>query len=80
MAHGIRRKVRASYGVATTGIAGPSGATAHKPVGLTFLGVAWEGGVQVRRVIYAGDRVAVRDRAAHGALWLLFDHLQRWSP
>ena len=77
MAHGIRRRSRSTYGVATTGIAGPTGATPHKPVGLTFMGVAWEGGVQVKRVIYPGDRSAVRDRAAHGALWLLYDHLRR---
>jgi nicotinamide-nucleotide amidase len=79
MAHGIRRVARATYGVATTGIAGPTGASAHKPVGLTFVGVAWEGGVQVKRVIYPGDRPAIRDRAAHGALWLLFDQMRRRS-
>jgi nicotinamide mononucleotide (NMN) deamidase PncC len=77
MAHGIRRAAQATYGVATTGIAGPTGASAHKPVGLAFIGVAWEGGVQVKRVIYPGERAAIRDRAAHGALWLLFDHLRR---
>jgi nicotinamide-nucleotide amidase len=77
MAHGIRRRAKATYGIATTGIAGPGGATPHKPVGLTFIGVAWEGGSQVRRVIYPGDRGAIRDRAAHGALWLLYDHLRR---
>jgi nicotinamide-nucleotide amidase len=77
MAHGVRRRAQATYGVATTGIAGPGGATPQKPVGLTFIGVAWEGGSQIRRVIYPGDRHAVRDRAAHGALWLLYDHLRR---
>jgi nicotinamide-nucleotide amidase len=77
MAHGIRRRAKATYGVATTGIAGPGGATPHKPVGLTFLGLAWEGGSQVRRVIYPGERGAIRDRAAHGALWLLYDYLRR---
>jgi nicotinamide-nucleotide amidase len=77
MAHGIRRRAKATYGLATTGIAGPTGATPHKPVGLTFIGVAWEGGVQVKRLIYTGDRDAIRERAAHGVLWLLFDRLSR---
>lgn len=77
MAHGARRKVGATYGLATTGIAGPGGGTPHKPVGLVFIGVAWEGGSQIRRVIYPGDRAAIRDRAAHGALWLLHDRLAR---
>lgn len=77
MAHGIRRRCNATYGLATTGIAGPAGGTPHKPVGLTFIGVAWEGGSQIRRVMYAGDRAAIRDRAAHGVLWLLHDRLLR---
>ena len=77
MAHGARRKVGATYGVATTGIAGPGGGTPHKPVGLVFIGVAWDGGSQIKRVIHAGDRSAIRDRAAHGALWLLHDRLSR---
>jgi len=77
MAHGARRKVGATYGLATTGIAGPGGGTPHKPVGLAFIGAAWDGGSQIRRVIYPGDRSAIRDRAAHGALWLLHDRLSR---
>lgn len=77
MAHGIRRRCNATYGLATTGIAGPAGGTPHKPVGLTFIGVAWEGGSQIRRVVYAGHRAAIRDRAAHGVLWLLYDRLLR---
>jgi len=77
MAHGIRRRAKATYGLATTGIAGPSGATPHKPVGLTFIGVAWEGGVQVKRLIYTGDRHTIRERAAHGVIWLLHDLLSR---
>jgi nicotinamide-nucleotide amidase len=80
MAHGIRRRAGATYGLATTGIAGPGGGTPHKPVGLTFIGVAWEGGSQIKRVNYAGDRSTIRDRAAHGALWLLHDRLARSQP
>lgn len=77
MAHGIRRRANATYGMATTGIAGPSGATPQKPVGLVFIGVAWDGGSQIKRVMYGGDRAAIRDRAAHGAVWLLHDRLAR---
>jgi nicotinamide-nucleotide amidase len=77
MAHGVRRSVGSTYGVAATGVAGPGGGTAQKPVGLVFLGVAWEGGSQVKRVLYAGDRAAIRDRASHGALWMLCDRLAR---
>jgi nicotinamide-nucleotide amidase len=79
MAHGIRRRAKSTWGLATTGIAGPSGATPHKPVGLTFIGVAWEGGVQVKRLIYTGDRHTIRERAAHGVIWLLHDRITRDS-
>lgn len=77
MAHGIRRRAKATYGIATTGIAGPGGGTPHKPVGLTFIGVAWEGGVQVKRIIFPGDRATIRARASHTAVWLLYDQLRR---
>ncbi len=77
MAHGARRRTGATWGISTTGIAGPTGATPRKPVGLVFLGVAWEGGADVRRVRYRGDRDVVRERAAWGALWMLYDRLAR---
>ena len=77
MAHGARRKLGATYGLATTGVAGPGGGTPHKPVGLVFIGVAWDGGSQIKRVIHSGDRWIIRDRSAHGALWLLHDRLLR---
>ena len=80
MAHGIRRRANATYGIATTGVAGPGGGTPQKPVGLVFLGVAWDGGSQIKRVMYPGDRAAIRDRAAHGAVWLLHDRLARTHP
>ncbi|HKW15023.1 MAG TPA: CinA family nicotinamide mononucleotide deamidase-related protein [Candidatus Krumholzibacteria bacterium] len=79
MAHGIRRRAKATWGLATTGIAGPTGATPHKPVGLTFIGVAWDGGVQVKRLIYTGDRHTIRERAAHGVIWLLHDRMAQLS-
>ena len=75
MAHGMRRAVGATYGVATTGIAGPTGGSAKKPVGLCYLGLAWDGGCHVKRVRYRGARDTVRLRATHGALWLLYDHM-----
>jgi nicotinamide-nucleotide amidase len=79
MAHGIRRRAKATWGLATTGIAGPTGATPHKPIGLTFIAVAWEGGVQAKRLIYTGDRPTIRERAAHGVIWLLHDRITRDS-
>jgi nicotinamide-nucleotide amidase len=75
MAHGIRHRMRASYGLATTGIAGPTGGTAKKPVGLTYIGLSWDGGCLVKRQVYLGTRDDVRRRASHGVVWMLFDRL-----
>lgn len=76
MADGVRSRTGATYGLATTGIAGPTGATPGKPVGLTYLGLSWEGDRLVKRIVYAGTRDGVRRRASAGVLWLLFNHLE----
>ena len=71
MAEGVRRRGEADYGVATTGIAGPDGGTAEKPVGLVYIACAHAGGTQVERHVFSGDRTRVRTRAAERALALL---------
>ena len=75
MAHGVRHRLGATYGLATTGVAGPTGGTAKKPVGLTYIGLSWDGGCQVKRLVYAGTRDDVRQRASHGVVWMLFNRL-----
>ena len=72
MAAGARARFAASLAVSITGVAGPDGGSATKPVGLTYVGLADEHGVDVRRFAFAGDRAANRDAAAHVALgWLI---------
>ena len=44
MARGVREKLNADIGISTTGIAGPTGGTEEKPVGLVFVGLSFEGG------------------------------------
>jgi nicotinamide-nucleotide amidase len=77
MADGVRARVGATWGMATTGIAGPTGATETKPLGLTYLGLSWDGGVDVRKRVFSGEREIVRKKAAFGALWMLYDRLVR---
>ena len=71
MAEGVRRRGEADYGVATTGIAGPDGGTAEKPVGLVYIACAHAAGTQVERHVFPGDRTRVRTRPAERALALL---------
>ena len=63
----------ADIALAVSGIAGPDGGTADKPVGTVWLALAGEGeaGVISRRFVFAGDREMIRDRAAKMALTLL---------
>ncbi|MBO1074306.1 CinA family protein [Roseomonas marmotae] len=61
MAEGAARESGASMGISTTGIAGPGGGTASKPVGLVYVGVALAGQpARVEGHVFPGDRTAVR--------------------
>jgi nicotinamide-nucleotide amidase len=72
MAEGALAHARADMAIAVTGIAGPGGATAGKPVGLVYLAIARRGhDTKVERQQFAGDRQAVRNAAAERALELL---------
>jgi len=75
MAEGARRRYGASVAVAVTGIAGPSGGTPAKPVGLTYVAVADEKGHEVQRHQWSGDRHANKVASAGAALALLLDRL-----
>ncbi len=71
MAEGVRAATRADYALAVTGVAGPDGGTADKPVGLVYVGCAGPDGTQVVRGHYPGDRTSVREFSATAALHLL---------
>lgn len=71
MAEGVRRLCECDVGVAITGIAGPSGGTATKPVGLVYWAVSHPGGTIVKDRVFPGDRDEVRVAAAYAALDLL---------
>lgn len=68
MARGARERLRADLGVAITGIAGPGGGTAEKPVGLVYLGLADRGGAQSERHLLIGSRADIRARSVLLAL------------
>ncbi len=71
MAEAVRQRFGASLGLGITGIAGPGGGSAEKPVGTVYMAVASGRGTEVRKEYFLGDREAVRGRAAHAALGLL---------
>lgn len=68
MADGARRTTGADWGVAITGVAGPGGGTADKPVGLVWIGVAGDRQTQAFELRARGDRASIRRRAQTSAL------------
>jgi len=73
MATGARRRLGVDLAVSVTGIAGPGGGTAEKPVGLTYVAVADGADVAVRRFVWRGDRASNKVASAEAALELLIE-------
>ena len=71
LAAGIRQRTGASVGLGVTGIAGPTGATESKPVGLVYVGVSDAQKTEVVSRTFRGDRQRVREYAAQQALDLV---------
>jgi nicotinamide-nucleotide amidase len=71
MAAGARERLGSDASLAVTGIAGPSGGTKAKPVGLVYIAASVPGRTEVVRRVFPGDRGQVRRRTATHALGLL---------
>jgi PncC family amidohydrolase len=76
MARGARQVFKTDLAVSVTGIAGPGGGSADKPVGLTYIGLATPAGEWCERHVWAGDREAVKAQSAEAALWLVLKFVQ----
>lgn len=78
MAHGVRERLGARWGTATTGVAGPDPQDGQ-PVGTVYVAVAGPHGDAVRRLALEGDRAAVRTRSVDAVLALLAERLRAAS-
>lgn len=76
MASGVRRLFGADIGVGITGIAGPTGGTPEKPVGLVYIALAAEGVVRCERHIWSHDRLGNKEASARRALEMLLEYLE----
>jgi len=80
MAVGARRRFGTSIAASVTGVAGPGGGSAAKPVGLVYIGVADDAGEDVRRFVWPYDRGGHKRASADAVLRLLLDRIEGARP
>ncbi|MBN1446641.1 MAG: competence/damage-inducible protein A [Bacteroidetes bacterium] len=71
MAKGIRRRAATDFGISTTGIAGPSGGSTEKPVGLVWIGISSDAGTLAHDFYFGPHRIRTKQRAAQAAMDML---------
>jgi len=76
MARGARKIFDADVSVSVSGIAGPGGGMAEKPVGLTWFGLSAKDGEWARHFIWDGDRIKNKHLSSEAALQFVVDYLE----
>ena len=71
MAEGVRNLLKADHGVSITGIAGPTGDTEKKPIGLVYIGISDQKKTYSKELHFTGTRDVIREQAVQAALDLL---------
>ncbi len=79
MAQGVRSAFQTSFGVSTTGIAGPTGGTKNTPVGRVFIAVSDTKRTVVKKETFKGSRREIKREAAEEGLRLLYEYLLKRS-
>ncbi len=75
MAQGARKVAKSDIAVSVTGIAGPTGGTVEKPVGLVYIAFADKNGAEVRKLNLSGNRDEVRAKTCDEVFKLIAEHI-----
>jgi nicotinamide-nucleotide amidase len=81
MAQGARKAFHTSFGLSTTGVAGPTGGTKRSPIGRVFIGIANRKKTWVKRMDLKGSRTEIKKKAAEEGLKFFYKiliHLRRY--
>ena len=76
MATGVRQRLKVDFSVSVTGVAGPTGGTPEKPVGLVWFGIASKRGTFTEKRNFTGDRETIRAATATVAIELLIKEIE----
>ncbi len=76
MAQGVRKTFGTTFGLSTTGVAGPTGGTQRSPVGRVFIGLAVRRKVLVKKLDLKGTRRAIKENATEKALQFFYGSLR----
>jgi nicotinamide-nucleotide amidase len=77
MAEDVRKKSNVDIGISITGIAGPTGGTPEKPVGLVFIGLSTKTKTVVKKFQFKGSRLKNKHSTCNAALNMLYDYLKK---
>lgn len=77
MAEGIRKTIGSDIGIGITGIAGPTGGTDKKPVGLVYIALTGKCGTIVTENVFSGDRKRIRYRSTQQALEMIRQYIKK---
>ena len=76
MANQVRRLSQTDFGIGITGIAGPTGATKNKPVGLVFIAVSGRQNTSCSKNLFKGNRLQVKNQSVQKALSMLIKKIR----
>jgi PncC family amidohydrolase len=80
MAEGVRKTFNTTFGLSTTGMAGPTGGTKRSPVGRVFIGLAKGKKVWVKKLDLKGNRREIKEKATEKALQFFYGKIRSWRP